>query len=422
MGDRTRPLRDDETPLGAHAKRELYAGRYRLGEFLGKGATSTVVGAYDTLLERPVALKILHADLGARGILSREARILASVRHPNVVVVHALHEDEEPPCIVMEWVEGERLDHFVAEHPISFQEARRFLRQIADGLDAIHAAGLAHGDMKPENVMVGRDGRLRIVDVGLVPILERMEQGDILGTPAYMAPERARGMVATPELDARSDVYSFAVLAFELLTGDVPFRAGGSEALLYAHAHLPPPRPSAVSCLGRVFDEPFARALSKWPEQRYPRAGALVDAIETAARGVDASGAALRVLVVDDDDDTRALFAFGLASTLRGSVVETASDGFAALETIRRRPPAVAVVDLRMPGLSGVDLVRLVHAQLPSLPLVVCTGEGSGREWTQVRALGVRQFLVKPVDPVMLGRAIRDAVDGVSATAPTRIW
>lgn len=390
-----------EVPSQRASRGAIHAGRYRIGELLGKGATGAVYGAIDTLLERPVAIKTLTLGLGGRaGLLSREARVLAAVQHPNVVVVHALHEEWDPPFLVMEWVDGDSLDRVLGERPLALREALALLRQIADGLDAIHAAGAIHGDVKPSNVMVGRDRRVRIVDVGLVPVLERMEAGEVLGTPAYLPPERALGAIATPELGARADVYSFAVVAFELLTGRLPFRDERRDSLLHAHAHVPAPRPSDVSRLARVFDEPFARALSKRPDARYARAGELVDALERAASAVDGQGAALRILIVDDDADIRALFAFALAASLRGVVVETASDGEAALDAIRRQKPSVAVLDLQMPGLHGVELVRAARRLAPTLPILVCTGQGSGRRRPKGRGGGGL-----PCAPGQAGRA-----------------
>ena len=401
----------DATDIAASRNLEsLAGGRYRITELLGEGGMSTVYGATDTLLDRVVAIKILRVgrDIPA---LEREARILAAVHHTNVVVVYALHSAEDPPSLVMERIDGRPLNEVRRSQGSSVRGALGLLRQIAAGLDAIHAAGLVHGDIKPSNVLVDREGRVKILDMGLAHALERMQPGQIVGTPAYMPPERAQGVVLPPHLVARSDIYSFAVLAFEMLTGVRPFTDPLQEAVLDAHASRPAPRPSRVSSLARVFDEPFARALSKNAADRPGSAGLVVDALDCAALGAEPGGATLRMLLVDDDPHVRAIESTILASRLRGAEIETASEGAAALESIARRVPSVAIFDLQMPGLSGIDLIRAARELAPELPIIVCTGHGSGAEWTEARKLGVRHFLIKPVDTVALIHAIRDSVD-----------
>lgn len=397
---------------------KLHGGRYRMAELLGEGGMSAVFAAYDTVLERRVAIKILRVDRDApKGVLAREARVLAAIQHPNVVTVHALHENDDPPFLVMEWLDGEPLDVVLRRRRLSLREALESVRQIADGLDAIHVAGLIHGDIKPGNIMVTADGRLHIIDVGLVPRLERMHLGEVLGTPAYMPPERALGTIATPDLAPRGDVYSFAVLAFELLAGRPPCadEPGGARP----SARLPLRSPSDLCPLARVFVEPLTRATSPVPMRRHPSAGGLVDALERAALAVDPSGVTLRILVVDDDADMCAMMRTALATRLRGALIETASSGEAALESIRRQAPSAAVFDLAMPGLAGADLVRAALEAAPTLPVIVCTGQGSGPECLAVRELGVRSFLVKPVETDDLVHAIRAAIDP-SVRPPTQ--
>jgi serine/threonine-protein kinase len=426
----TLPLPSSE-PRGAlelFVPATLALGRYRVIELLGQGGMSSVYAAYDTLLEREVAIKILRTFGGgvspdgialgeATAALQREARMLAAVKHPNVVAVYGLHKDEVPPFLVMERVEGIGLD---GAQPATVREALALLRRIADGLDAIHAAGLIHGDIKPSNVLVDARGAVKIVDVGLAPMLERMLPGQILGTPAYIAPEHARGVVLPPALASRSDVYSFAVLAFELLARARPFPDELTGSLLDAHASRPPPRPSEVSSLSSVFDAPFAAALSKDPSERPASAGALMDRLEHAGLSVEPNGAALRVLLVDDDADTSELMRLLITAALEGAIVESACDGSTAMAILGARPPSVAVLDLEMPGLAGVELVAAVRATAPALPLIVCSGTGDERTYRALRALGVRQFLVKPPDAAELVRTIRAVVDATGAAPAPR--
>lgn len=392
---------------------KLRVGRYLVGEVLGEGGMSIVYAAYDTMLEREVALKELHLDSKIDPkVLVREAKVLAAVQHPNVISVFALHlELGGHPFFAMERVFGETLDALVARRRIDVPAALGLLEQAAAGIDAIHDAGLVHGDIKPSNLLVDVHGLVKIADVGLVPLLEHMRKGEILGTPAYMSPERAMGVVPERALAARSDVYSFGVVAMELLTGHRPFGPGTDQELLDAHARQTPPRASRISTLARTFDQPLLFALAKDPACRPHSCGALVAALKRASGGADHHGVALRILIVDDEEDQRSILSTGLALRLRGALVESASDGTSALDALSRHPE-VAILDLQMPGLSGMALIRQVRAMAPTTGIIVVTGHGSGPEWIEARGLGVRRFFVKPVDLAELTRAIREIVDG----------
>jgi CheY-like chemotaxis protein len=205
-------------------------------------------------------------------------------------------------------------------------------------------------------------------------------------------------------------VYSFAVVALELLRGRTPFAPGNTDALLRAHASEPPPRISRMSALARTFDEPFQRALAKSPALRPESCLAFVAALRRASLGADEEGVALRILVVDDDGEQRTQLAETLALRLRGAVIESAQDGPSALDALSRKP-SVVLLDLTMPGLSGIPLIRRVRVVAPESKIIVVTGHGSGPEWREARALGVRRFLVKPVDGAELARAVRELAD-----------
>jgi CheY-like chemotaxis protein len=241
-----------------------------------------------------------------------------------------------------------------------------------------------------------------------------MHAGEILGTPAYMPPERALGAVPERLLAARSDVYSFGVLAMELLTGKQPFGPGSTDELLAAHASQPPPRVSRISTLARTFDEPFQRVLAKNAAARPESCRAFVAALRRASLGTSRDGVALRILVVDDDGDQRAQIAETLAMRLRGAVIESAPDGESAIEAVSRKP-AVAILDLSMPGLCGIPLIERVRTLAPETAIIVVTGHGSGPEWREARALGVRRFFVKPVEAPELARAIREITEEEAA-------
>jgi serine/threonine protein kinase len=388
----------------------LADGRYEVMEVLGEGGMSTVLGAFDHEIERPVAIKILH-DVGGERALLDEARMMGAAQSSEVVAVFALHLDASPPFLVMERVHGTALDELLRRRPPTFEEGMRLLAQIAHALDGLHARGIVHGDVKAGNVLVMREGGIKLADLGITPLLRRAAQGDVVGTPAYMPPERARGLVVSEDLHARGDVYSFAVLAFAVLTGRAPFVASSPHDLLRAHASEPPPPMSGVSELAPALDAALAPGLEKDPHARPKSAGELMRALERAARGVDASGRSARILVVDDDEAHRELHRCVLERELPGAIVDTAESAAATLAKLPGSMPSVLVVDLAMPGTSGLALLEQLHARAPHVRAVVVTGLGSGKEREAASAIGVKHFLIKPVAPSELTRCVTECIE-----------
>lgn len=389
----------------------LADGRYEVMEILGEGGMSTVLGAFDHEIERPVAIKILHDTGGERALLD-EARMMGAAHSSDVVAVFALHLDASPPFLVMERVYGTALDQLMRTKPPTFAEGMKLLGRIARALDVLHERGIAHGDVKAGNVLVDKDGKIKLADLGITPLLRRATTGDVVGTPAYMPPERARGLAVPTTLHARGDVYSFAVLAFVVLAGRAPFVETSPHDLLRAHATDTPPKLSSVSKLSPALDAPLAAGLDKDPSARPATAGGLMRAIEAAARGVDTDGHAAHILVVDDDDSHRELHRAVLARDLAGAVIETACDARTALERVHQGELSVLVLDLSMPKTSGLMLLERVRDFAPNLPAVVVTGMGSGAEREIATTMGVRHFLIKPVQPSELARCVAECIAG----------
>jgi serine/threonine protein kinase len=395
--------------------------RYVLGAVLGEGGMSHVYEAEDLLLARTVAIKALKAhSLPSRTMVTQEARALAAVEHPNVVRVHSVYPEASPPFLVMERVRGRALSSLLRNGRLPLPEALRIIRQIAAGLDALHAAGLVHGDVKPANVIVDTLGSARLIDVGLAPFVTRMPSDEILGTPAYMAPERALGAEIAREDHRRCDVYSLGVVAFELLTGQLPFTAPTPHAVLFCHAYEPAPLASECAPIAKLFDEPLASALAKDPQARPSTCAALADALSAASRGVDAHGRRLRVLVADDDHDQRVLLRAVLGVHLPGAEIVLCDSGPSALDALSLEHTSVAVLDLSMPGTSGVELVARVRERSPDTAVVIVTGGGSGIERKAARELGVRRFIVKPCEVDELVDAIREQLDAMAAHTALR--
>jgi len=251
--------------------------RYRLERPLGHGGMASVHLAHDTELDRPVALKLLAENLSGDESVHRrfvrEARLAARLSHPNVVSVFDAGEDGERPYIVMEYVEGENLAELLARRGrIPPDEARGLAVQAAHGLAHAHAAGLVHRDVKPQNLILRRDGTLKIADFGIARAAEATaltQAGTVLGTAAYLSPEQALGEEVTPA----TDVYSFGVVLYELLTGDTPFRVETLDDLAQRRDMEVSPVRELVPAVPRDLEDVVMHCLARNPDYR-PRDGA----------------------------------------------------------------------------------------------------------------------------------------------------
>lgn len=378
-------------------------GDYVVHEALGQGGMGTVFRARDAVLERDVALKLIHPSLVGRedfrGMFLGEARCMASIAHPNVVQVFALGNHQEVPFIAMELLSGGSVqERILAEGPLELDEALPILRDVAEGLSAIHRAGRVHGDVKPANVLLTEEGdRAALTDMG-VSFTVGADDGALRGTPAYLAPERTTSAPVPAELQPRADVYGLALLAFEMLTGRLPFEADLTAEMLDQHAMAEVPRPSSLDdFVDPRVDEPLLRALRKDPLERTATPLELVEQLEEAAE-LESDGEELRFLVVDDDDDWRTMLCRVLESRFPFATVEQASDGAAGVAAALAAPPDVALLDLNMPGLDGKDLTGVLRELAPAerMPIVVLSGEGGARDWQALRELGADRFFVKP--------------------------
>ncbi|HTD36038.1 MAG TPA: serine/threonine-protein kinase [Candidatus Limnocylindrales bacterium] len=277
------------------------SARYRIGALLGEGAVGTVWRAWDDVLQRDVALKMLKpayaGDERTVARFYREARAAARLAHPNAVLVHDIVAERDRHAIVMEYVAGESLESVLRAEG-SFGEARavRVARQIALALAAAHACGLLHRDVKPANVLITQSGVVKVADFGLATAIlqadpSTTEAGRLIGSAPYISPEQARGIPLT----AASDLYSLGVVLHRLVTGRLPF--GGANPIAIAVAHVTSPAP-AESDLAREMSTPLAaivaRLLRKDPAERFGSAAELASALaalETAPRGVAACDA-----------------------------------------------------------------------------------------------------------------------------------
>lgn len=270
-----------KTNNGEHVKSIESLGRYLIEREIGKGAMGKVYLAWDSKLERRVVIKTVCFDLamGAAEIAAlkdrvyREARAIAKLMHPNIVVVYDVEDSKDLSYIVMEHIEGRDLKQALkVSRCFDSHRAIKIVSQVCSALDYAHRAGIFHCDVKPSNIMLLPDDKAKITDFGIAKIADRFSPtltARILGTPSYMAPEQFEGV----EIDGRADIFSLGVVLYELLTGRRPFNGDSVAVLAYKIVRKMPIPPSLHNMeLPMEFDEIVGRAMAKRPEERYQTA------------------------------------------------------------------------------------------------------------------------------------------------------
>ena len=267
-------------------------GPFRIERELGRGAVGVVYLAHDTKLDRPVAIKSLPAEVmadpQARSRFSREARLLASLNHPNIAAIYEeLKGSEAGSYLVLEYVPGRTLSEVIAADGLGLKDALSIALQIADALAAAHHNGVIHRDLKPDNVRITPEDEIKVLDFGLAKAVggEALQQqstvtvpGCVLGTPAYMSPEQVRGK----EADRRSDIWSFGCVLFEMLAGSIPFDGNTVSDMLAAVLEHDPTWESLPDDVPKNIRVLLRRCLSKDPRRRLQHIGdAAIEISET---------------------------------------------------------------------------------------------------------------------------------------------
>jgi serine/threonine-protein kinase len=401
---------------------------YRIGERLGEGGMGVVLRARDERLERDVAIKLIHPDQvlvpHARERFLEEARAMARVRHPNVVEIHAFGQIGEAPYFVMEYVPGVDLERWLARRGerLSIGEAFNVLDQACRGVQAIHDSGATHRDLKSSNLLVGPGFRVVVTDLGLARLVEAQAKEHVVsGTPAYMAPELIEGAALDPALAPRVDVYSLGVLAFELLTGTMPFQGETlSQTLGMQLGEAPPRLVERRPDLPQAFEDAVLAALEKDPALRTPSAEAFRQSLEAAWNASRRGREELFFVVADDDPGFRSLIATTLRKAYPTARVEVVPDGKRALAVARSHAPSLVVSDLDMPAMNGVELTAALRSEesTAEVPIVVATAVGGPSDWQVLSRLGADSLLLKPFDPSQLVSLVENLVAAPAAWHP----
>ncbi|KAA0252293.1 response regulator [Acidobacteria bacterium ACD] len=426
----------------------FFAGvpRYTHLATIGRGAMGVVFKARDGELDEDVAIKVLFPSLEVDDpeILARfkrEIHLNRKIKHPNVARLHDFGMSGDFPFITMEFIPGRNLRTLIEEEgPMGLDPARAIsiLRQVCLGTHAAHLAGVIHRDLKSSNVIVDEGGGVAILDFGLA----RSSEGKgvtlgstFLGTPHYVSPEQALGK----PVDTRTDIYSIGVVAYETLTGTLPFT--GDSQLAIAMKHVTQPVPEDLALFPGVTPELYAivrRAMAKDPADRFPSAAAMEAALAVAQHRPSSGGTRIEpkpvelppptveaapaeppvapaqpaaqarparrpvVLVVEDEEDHRAEAAEALRSG--GCLVREATSGAAALELLHREPPDLILMDTTLPGLDGFDTTRVIKSQpaLAQIPVLLTTPKLDRSQYAFGIQSGAADLLNRPYAPAAL--------------------
>lgn len=406
--------------------------RYLVQKLIGEGSTSAVYMALDERLNRVVAIKLLLPNVRdtTRKRFMQEANAAAQLNHPNIMAMYELEDDEERPFLVLEHVEGDPLSKFVPSPPATVV---RLGVQVANALHYAHEKGIIHRDIKPANIKVTPEGQIKIMDMGLA--LSRhtprvTAHGMVIGTPAYLSPEQAQGQ----PLDARTDVYSLAIVLYEMATGRLPFTSDDIAALLLQQVKQPPqPISYHVPSFPRQLEAVIIKSLDKQPARRYQTAAQFADALESALPPDRAPAPAgtggealktrttsntgervrtLRVMLADDHTLLRQTLAGMLESSGDFVVVAEAGDGDSALNKALAVLPDILLLDINMPGRSGLEILPLLRRDAPDIKVLILTGRDEDAYIVRALRSGAHGYILKSADEKELIDAVTKVMAG----------
>jgi serine/threonine protein kinase len=264
-------------------------GPYKILAQLGQGGMATVYKAYHAALDRYVALKVLHPaftdDEAFMTRFQREARVVARLDHPNIVPIYDFAQYEGRPYLVMKFIEGETLKALLAKGRLSLQQMLPVIEAVGAALAYAHQQGVIHRDVKPSNILISSDGKIYLTDFGLARMAQSstsLTSDQLVGTPQYISPEQA---MSKPDLDARSDIYSFGVVVYEMVVGRVPYDADTPYSVVHDHIYTPLPMPRQVNpSVPEAVEAVLLKVLAKNPDDRYADVASFVEAFKSAVQ------------------------------------------------------------------------------------------------------------------------------------------
>ncbi len=365
---------------------------YRVVSELGRGGMGAVYRADDTRLGRQVALKILPADVAADPArmqrFAQEARLAASLTHPNVATIYEIGQDQGYWFLAMELIEGRPLSEKIQLGPFAFPEIVRIASQVADALDDAHSKGIVHRDIKPANLMLTPRGHVKVLDFGLAKLEWGVTTEDtqlmtsagiVMGTAAYMSPEQALGHT----VDHRTDLFSLGAALYEMATGRLPFPGQNAQQTIVSILNT---QPGPIARLNYEtppeFEHVVRKCLEKDPERRYQSARELLVDLRNLERDsnppaaaqspsmIGRAGSNLRAAIVDDEELARALLREYLQSYPDIEIVAECSNGFEAVKAITEQKPDLVFLDVQMPKLDGFEVLELID---PGIAVVFVT-------------------------------------------------
>jgi two-component system, LytTR family, response regulator len=423
---------------------------YKILEELGRGGMGVVYRALDTTLGREVALKVLspaaRRDPEQEGRLLKEARAVAQLAHPAVSVVYEIDAAEGATFIAMELVRGHPLAALLASTPLPAERALDLAIEVAEGLAEAHARGVVHRDLKPKNVMLTDSGHAKIIDFGLAKLMRPRppfesgsdtpawgdtDPGRIVGTAAYMSPEQVRG----GEVDARSDLFAFGALLYEMLGGEPAFRRDTGVETLHAVLKEPAPRlrETGLGPAAPVLQRALDRCLAKSAEDRYASAAELLADLREARRRLSSGSSdaqppspsparaparpkqagPLRVVIVDDEEPARALLREYLERAGDVEIVGECRNGFEAVKAVHELQPDLLFLDIQMPKLSGFEVLELIGRDVPVV-FATAFDEHAIRAF-EVNAV---DYVLKPASPERVAVALERGRQRVAGRVP----
>lgn len=391
--------------------------RYRLEEMIGEGATATVYRGMDLRLRRTVAIKLLLPQVQAstRTRFEQEAYASARLNHPGIMTIYDVGSDRNQHYLVVELVEGHALYDYI---PCAPDLAAKLGVQVCLALDYAHRSGLIHRDIKPANVFVTKDG-VKIMDFGLAIPTDGSRKrltasGSVIGTPAYLSPEQAQGK----PLDPRTDLYSFAVVLYEMVTGQLPFDSEDITAILLMQVNKAPVPPSQLNpSVPGWLENVIMRALEKLPENRFASAAEMASALQ--AKELEMSNPSrpsrkpmIRVVLADD----HAMMRTGLAAQLELSgeveIVGEASNGEDAIRLTTEYKPDVVLLDINMPKMTGLRALPEIKRIHPAARVVILTGRDETPYIMEALRNGANGYILKTAEEADLIKAVKDVYAG----------